>query len=194
MNLFSCGKQVILFGVVTLVSLVLAATSIGAADGRAELDRRMDYWRTRLPFCSWPGVAPYPSKYDETVLFDDPNPLKGQCNDGDGVIFNGVLCASGDDRGCDAVRRSQGPNGQFWRSPRKVGGALSGNETGFSPDHVLGVWAYIAQKKDAAAFRKWINWIDGQPRPRVCEDDKCTFVPSDCPMLDMLALLLLESN
>lgn len=180
--------------VVAVASLALAATGVQAADGAAELDRRMDYWRTRLPFCNWPGIARYPSKYDESVLFDDPDPLKGQCNDGDGVIFNGVLCVSGDDRGCDAVQRSQGPNGQFWRSPRKVGGALLGGETGFSPDHVLGVWAYVAQKRNGAAFRNWIDWIDGQPRPRVCEDDKCTFVPSDCPMLDVLALLVLESN
>jgi len=194
MHFFSRATHAILLVMAALASLVLAATSIGAAKEAVELDRRMDYWRTRLPFCTWPGIARYPSKYDANVLFDDPDPLKGQCNDGDGVIFNGVLCVSGDDRGCDAVRRSQGPTGQFWRSPRKVSGALSGGETGFSPDHVLGAWAYIAQKKDAAAFRNWINWIDGQPRPRVCEDDKCTFVPSDCPMLDMLALLLLESN
>jgi len=110
------------------------------------------------------------------------------------VIFNGVVCVSGDDRGCDAVRRSQGPNGQFWRSPRKIGGALSGTETGFSPDHVLGVWAYIAHKKDAAAFRKWITGSMASHGRVFGEDDKCTFGVSDCPMLDMLALLVLESN
>ena len=30
------------------------ATNAVAADGVAELDRRMDHWRTRLPFCNWP--------------------------------------------------------------------------------------------------------------------------------------------
>jgi hypothetical protein len=194
MRHFFRATHVTLIAVVAFASLGPTTTSIRAADGVAELNRRIDYWRARLPFCNWPGIASYPSKYDADVLYDDLDPLKGQCNDGDGVIFNGVLCVSGDDRGCDAVKRSQGPNGQFWRSPRKVGGALSGNETGFSPDHVLGVWAYVAQKRDGEAFRNWINWIDGQPRPRVCEDDKCTFGPSDCPMLDMLALLVHESN
>lgn len=194
MHTFSRGRRITLFFVIVFASSALIATSTIPADRVAELDRRIDYWRTRLPLCSWPGVAPYPSKYEASILYNDPDPLKGQCNDGDSVIFNGVLCTSGDDRGCDAVRRSQAANGQFWRSPRKVGGALSGDETGFSPDHVLGAWAYIAHKKDAAAFRSWINWMDGQPRPRVCEDDKCTFVPSTCPMLDLLALLLRESN
>ena len=168
------------------------ARSATTAD-RAELDRRMGYWSERLPFCNWPGVAAYPSKYDENVLYNDPNPLKGQCNDGDGVIFNGVLCISGDDRGCDAVRRSQAADGEFWRSPRKVG-VFSKDETPFSNDHVLGVWAYIAHKKDSVAFRKWIDWIDGQPFPRFCQDDNCIFGVSDCPMLDALALILHEFN
>ena len=183
---------VLLFLFVALISPVLNAPRATAADENAELDRRTNYWRTQLPFCNWPGFAPYPSKFDD-VLPDPADPLKGQCNDGDSVIFNGVLCASGDDRGCDAVRRSQAPDGEFWRSPRKVG-VFSKDETPFSDDHFLGVWAYIAHKKDIVSFRKWIDWIDGQPRPRVCQDDKCTFGVSDCPMLDILALLLLESN
>ena len=68
------------------------------------------------------------------------------------------------------------------------------DETPFSNDHVLGVWAYIAQKKDKVAFRKWLDWIDGQPYPRFCQDKNCIFGVSDCPMLDALALILLESN
>lgn len=111
---------VLLFLFVALISPVLNAPRATAADENAELDRRTNYWRTQLPFCNWPGFAPYPSKFDD-VLPDPADPLKGQCNDGDSVIFNGVLCASGDDRGCDAVRRSQAPDGEFWRSPRKVG-------------------------------------------------------------------------
>jgi hypothetical protein len=59
---------------------------------------------------------------------------------------------------------------------------------------VLGVWAYIALKKDKVAFRKWLDWIDGQPYPRFCQDKNCIFGISDCPMLDALALILLDSN
>jgi hypothetical protein len=59
---------------------------------------------------------------------------------------------------------------------------------------VLGVWAYIAHKKDKEAFRRWLDWIDGQPYPRFCQDKNCIFGVSDCPMLDVLALILGESN
>jgi hypothetical protein len=149
--------------------------------------------RAPVPIYQTTLGRPYPSKYDANVLYNNPDQLKGQCNDGDGVIFNGVLCISGDDRGCDAVRRSQAGDGEFWRSPRKVG-VFSKDETPFSNDHELGVWAYIAHKKDKVAFRKWIDWIDGQPYPRFCQDKNCIFGVSDCPMLDALALILLESN
>jgi hypothetical protein len=164
-----------------------------AAADRAELDKRVAYWNERLPFCNWPKVSPYPSKYSDTVLYNNSDQTKGQCNDGDGVIFNGVLCLSGDERGCDAVKRSQAPDGEFWRSPRKVG-HFDKDETPFSNDHVLGVWAYIALKKDKDAFNRWMDWIDGQPYPRFCQDKNCIFGISDCPMLDALALYLLASN
>jgi hypothetical protein len=88
---------------------------------------------------------------------------------------------------------NQHKDGEFWRSPRKVG-VFSSKETPFSNDHFLGVWAYIAHKKDHVAFKKWIDWIDGQPYPRLCQDKDCILGISDCPMLDTLALLLLESN
>jgi len=50
MHLFTRATHVTLFVVAALASLALTGTSIVAADGVAELDRRMDYWRTRLPF------------------------------------------------------------------------------------------------------------------------------------------------
>ena len=131
-----------------------------------------------------------------------------KCNDDDSVGFNGILCASGDSEGCDAVRRSQDPlNGRWWRSPKRLREPVAegGLETTFSNDHALGVWAYIAQTKDKHAFREWISWIDGiQPcgtsfqciplHPRYCADDRCGVKLIDCPMLDRLALVLQESN
>ena len=110
--------HIILTLAIALALPALITRNATAAD-RAELDRRMNYWSQRLPFCKWPNIPPYPSKYDANVLYNNLDPLKGQCNDGDGVIFNGVVCISGDDRGCDAVRRSQAADGEFWRSPRK---------------------------------------------------------------------------
>jgi hypothetical protein len=133
----------------------LFSTHAAAAGRRsAELDQMMNWWRQQLPFCNWPGVAPYPSKFEDNIIFDPANPLNGRCNDGDGVIFNGVLCASGDDRGCDAVKRSQSTkDGEFWRSPRKVD-QFSHAETPFSDDHFLGVWAgYLSAQN--ASDRHW---------------------------------------
>jgi hypothetical protein len=49
-------------------------------------------------------------------------------------------------------------------------------------------------QKGQSSVQKWIDWIDGQPYPRFCQDKNCIFGVSDCPMLDALALILLESN
>ena len=171
---------------------------------RADLDARMRYWSTKLPFCNWDYGRNFPSKYDDAAGADTE---AQKCNDGNSVILNGLLCAVGDDRGCDAVRRSQGANGRWWRSPKKLHEHArdGGSETTFSNDHALGVWAYIAQKKDKGAFKNWVGWMDQNPRcgltfnclpgqPRYCEDDRCTFKFIDCPLMDRLALMLLEAN
>ena len=50
MRIFSRVMHVLFFVAAAYASLVPAATGVGAANGVAELDRRIDYWRTRLPF------------------------------------------------------------------------------------------------------------------------------------------------
>lgn len=175
---------------------MLGAFSGGAwADGlavkQADLENRIKYWESQLPYCNYSGGPKFPSKYQDKDAGADNETLK--CNDGDTVLLNGLLCSSGDDRGCDTVKRSQGSNGEWWRSPKKIG-TPGGSETTFSNDHAAGALAMIAQKKDHDALRKWISWMDSFSTPRYCDDDRCLFKLIDCPMLDRIAASLTESN
>lgn len=77
----------------------------------SELDTRMEYWKTRLPWCTFAGGPRFPAKDQE-----DGTP----CNDGDSVPLNGLTCAAGNDDGCNAVRDSQGKNGAFFRSQKNA--------------------------------------------------------------------------
>lgn len=61
---------------------------------------------------------------------------------------------------------------------------------------------YLAIVKDGDAFKKWIDWIDKNPRchtnclalpqgdPRYCENDRCAFHIGDCFMLQSLGSYL----
>jgi hypothetical protein len=162
----------------------------------AELDSRMKYWDNpaRLPICTFAGGSPFPAKDQENGT---------PCNDGDSVSLNGLTCAAGDERGCNAVRDSQGKkDGQFWRSPKKryevENNLPTSDEKPSSNDSAQGVWAYIAQKHDVDAFRRWTGWMRSHKDlgiwPRYCSDAKCDFNVSDCPMLDRLAVYLGEGN
>ena len=118
--------------------------------------------------------------------------------------FSPVLPAQpAQQRGCDAVKALQSPeDGRWWRSPKKLREKPpegAGGETTFSNDHAQGVWAYIAETKDTNAFRGWTGWIAKNSKqlgfiPRYCEDDRCGFKFTDCPMLDRLAVRLEIGN
>ena len=73
------GLWIVLVSVVVLISPVLsairAAAANGVADLVAEMDRRTNYWQRQLPFCNWPGFAPYPSKFED-VLPDPRRPIE----------------------------------------------------------------------------------------------------------------------
>jgi hypothetical protein len=95
------------------------------------------------------------------------------------TLFNGLLCLSAEQIGCDAVKNSQGDDGRWWRSPRRIGweypdcGASSPpNEAppnkpppnqkcdvSFSPDQALGVLSYSLASRDASRFSSWLKWI-----------------------------------
>lgn len=170
--------------------------TVAAAD---TLDDRMKYWESQAFLCKDAGGS-FPSK-EGTVSPSNPS----GCDDGDMTLFNGLLCAAGDARGCEGVRRAQGSDGRWWRSPRLVGLGEPGHAS-FSPDMALGVYNYIVKSNDKGAFERWLKWLDAnrpcvitvagscllQGWPRFCPDDGpqkgCTFRPTNCDDLEKVAM------
>jgi hypothetical protein len=186
------------FFFILFAAVLLSGSQARARVSVAELNARMSYWVTKLPYC----------EYQEGNF-----PSKDGCDDGDSVPLNGLSCAAGDGavapfrqlaaQACDAVKASQGKNsGAFYRSPKKryeIENHLpTSDEKASSNDSAQGVWAYIAQLRDVAAFRRWTDWMKAHKEagiwPRYCTDSKCDFNVSDCPMLDRLAVYLGENN
>lgn len=164
------------------LGLVLALPACGpvtstSAISAAEPTSRRAYWESIAPSCGG-----YPSKAD--------------CNDGDMVLFGGLLCASGDPRGCALVRDSQDGDGRFWRSPRR-NPDNAGENNSFSRDMALGVMLYLVKTNDGGAAEAWMDWINShrpcvQRKPngdclirgphRFCTDDsdqRCTISPAN---------------
>lgn len=176
---------------VTITFLVSVLTHIGAARADVFTDRTA-FWEESAFLCKGPASVSFPSK----EASDDAQ----KCDDGDMTFFNGLLCASGDQRGCEGVRLAQDPDGRWWRSPRRIGWEAPAHDVSFSPDQALGVMLYLVTSHDAASAKKWIKWLnDNRPVlsnlfgvevkgwPRYCRDDskdkRCTFRPNDCVML-----------
>ncbi len=76
----------------------------------------------------------------------------------DSVEYSGMLCLSGETDYCDPVRRSQGSDGRFYRSPGYVGQPNLGEES-FSNDMDRGVWAYIIATEDKVAAQKYMDYV-----------------------------------
>jgi hypothetical protein len=113
---------------------------------RERLEAARDRWRAYSQFCP---NSQFPSKMR----------LDGRCDDGDSVLFNGLLCLSGEESGCDGVRRAQDDDGQWWRSPLRVGGG--GEEyNSFSRDMAMGVLAYLLATGDQTAAERWLYWLE----------------------------------
>jgi len=126
-------------------------------------------------------------------------PDRKTCNDGDSVLFNGLLCSAGIEPGCTAVGISQSKHGSWWRSPRKVDDAYPDEDSAsFSRDHMLGVLLYLASRSNPKAAREWWHWIENHKYDdaiavalfggrRVCEREANPF--HTCPILwDSLGL------
>jgi hypothetical protein len=171
----------------------IASANFAAAD---ELQDRMAFWESKAFICT-DGGQPFPSK-EKLPDASDPS----HCDDGDMTLFNGLLCAAGDVRGCNGVKEAQDTNGRWWRSPRVKGWEAPAHDVSFSPDMALGVLHYVAHTSDKVAFRLWLSWINTsrpciaefagnclfQGWPRFCTDDaqdkRCTFRPTNCEDLE----------
>lgn len=169
-----------------------------------------DYWEDNAYLCQSQDGLPFTAP---------PFPAKkagGVCDDGDATLFNGLLCASGDQRGCNAVKNSQTADGRFWRSPRRAEtnnlgkGDTVKEELSFSPDQDLGVLLYVVSTGDTGALQRWLDWLErnrpcaiGNPLeagkcqgdarfylkglPRYCIHARCTLRPLDRDMLNEVA-------
>ena len=133
--------------VLCLCTAVAATCLVGTSCAADELSDRMTFWRAQAFQCR----GAFPSK-------NDTGDLEG-CGDGDMTLFNGLLCLSGEQIGCDAVKESQGGDGRWWRSPRRVGWEYPKYDVSFSPDQALGVLSYVLSSKNGTAFDSWLKWI-----------------------------------
>jgi len=93
-----------------------------------ELQDRMSYWRSQAFRCSAPD-GPFPSGAPESG--------SAFCADGDMNLFAGLLCAAGEQEGCETVQRSQNVGsgvstnlGRWNRSPRRLGNDNDADEDG----------------------------------------------------------------
>jgi hypothetical protein len=124
-----------------------------------ELGKRISNWKARPHlYCDNNGKH-FPSKMK--------SPPSWVCDDGDMTLFNGLLCLSGEDDGCKAVRDSQDRDGDgsWWRSPLKMhhpdtsSPSNPNHQTSFNSDQSLGVYAYLTQTGDRVAFEKRLDRI-----------------------------------
>lgn len=96
------------------------------------------------------------------------------CDVDDSVLFNALLCASGNTFARDAVAKSQDRNGQWWRSPMHVDdngnptNYQGGSSSSFSKDHTLGVLLYLVTTSDIekarAQAKAWIHFMQKNGR------------------------------
>lgn len=148
-----------------------------------KFDSALEFWKSFAPVCE-----------EDEAAGAGGFPAKENCDDADATLLGGLLCAAGAERGCDAVRRAQGPDGRWWRSPARVGGGANsrgeeseGGSSSFSRGMSIGVMLYLVSTRDAAAAANWTRWIE-ENRPcstekpngdclirgeyRLCTDDK----------------------
>ena len=97
---------------------------------------------------------------------------KAACDDGDVMLWSGLLCLSGETIGCATARASFDQDGRAWRSPRRVG---ADTYPTFSRDQFLGALAYFVGSKDTETAQKYMAWVR-KHNNRVCMD-LCDMTP-----------------
>ncbi len=167
--------------------LIALLSTLNAWAQPSEIETRLPFWENQALICKGFGYS-FPSKGYDSL---------GKCEDGDMTLFNGLLCASGDRQGCDAVRASLDDVKGLWhRSPRiKLLGKNDRGEADFSPDMALGVQLYLTVTKDIVAAEKWLTYLNqtyvcipfgpscSSKLPKFCEHINCVMRPQDIMML-----------
>ncbi len=174
-----------LMAVLVAVFSTLAFAGQAAAGPKDDVTRLAPMWRANAPIC-----------------FGAPS--ADECHDGDMTLFNGLLCASGEELGCDSVRLAQDASGRWHRSVRYRQHPEWRPHDSFSWDMALGVQLYAIKKKDKAALQRWMRWVEAnrpcisnishggrdycliRGLPRWCTDDTekgCTAKPQGLALL-----------
>ena len=164
--------------------MLAAGSSIGLAETLDDqLASRLTFWRAQAFHCAAPSGFVFPSGHNTDT--------RQPCEDGDMVLFAGLLCAVGEEEGCETVRRSQklvaGDDlGRWYRSPRRMENGNDADGDGrteededesqdldgdghfdeherstFSYDMALGTMLYLVAKRDVMAGQAWWDWLDG---------------------------------
>lgn len=166
--------------------IALSVGGMANAGPKQEVAGLMPLWRANAPLC-------------------EGAPSGDNCHDGDMTLFNGLLCAAGDQLGCESVRKSQDLSGRWHRSVRFARDPSLRPRNSFSWDMAIGAQLYAATTGDKASLERWLRWveehrpcvvqspaIDGKKYclvrglPRWCTDDTemgCTGKPNDLAML-----------
>lgn len=178
------------------VLFLVPSPSVSEPASRQELNARMASWNQQAFACTVPSTGgTFPTKQSGEV--------SQPCDDGDMTLFNGLLCASGDLRGCAGVADAQDlSTGQWFRSPRIRALGSSREATSFSPDMALGTQLYLVAARDSGRGEKWLAWLESIVPcavefggtcilrghvPRFCTNDGpergCTMRPGDAAQL-----------
>jgi hypothetical protein len=85
-----------------------------------------------------------------------------QVEDGDMMLFSGLLCYAGISEGCELVKNSISNDGRPWRSPRRVGELDKDDYATFSGDQLKGLILYWLTMNDRDGFVKFLKYIKTQ--------------------------------
>lgn len=109
----------------------------------------------------------------------------GDCPYGDMTLFSSLSCFAGQNQNCEGVRRSQGPNGRWWRNPTAVDIETPNS---FSRDQTLGLYAYFVRTTDSNLPQaqqeaiRWLAWVKDHGNKTCIESNgRCWLFPEFYP-------------
>jgi hypothetical protein len=170
------------------------------------LSERMVLWRKQVMYCDIYGniVSEQPETYPtkEWPEAEKRKEVPETCNDGDMLLFNGMLCAVGENAGCAAVQKAfDEESGQWWRSPAILKRHVDNSEEpNLNSDQVQGLLLYILENHDGTRFRRWLEWVRNMGMPkRFCSlpaasQSKCVFKGDDCALILLVAITVGEQS
>lgn len=130
-----------------------APMAAGPADKSHSASEAQSYFDLAWKHNAKPSKSVSYGKYPAELLEN------GTFNDFDMALFGGLVCLAGRDEGCELVRKSQGRDGRFWRSPDRVDNHQLKDGSPFSGDAFNGVVAYFATTKDNDAGTRFTNYL-----------------------------------